>query len=108
MPDDCLFHDAGEDWGDRDWPEVGVLRGAGSFGTGCRMEASFHCAGMVEVLRDRLKSLAIGSQNRGAPSLGTRLGVGRGLSLLDGDCQVSGRLAMLIRTEDGLMWLLSA
>ena len=30
--------------------------GAGSFGTGW-MEASFHCAGMVEVLRDRLKSL---------------------------------------------------
>ena len=33
---------------------------AGSFGTGW-VEADFHCVGMVEVLRDRLKSLAIGS-----------------------------------------------
>ena len=59
MPADCLFHDAGEDWSDRDWPEVSVLRGAGSFGTGW-MKTDFHCVGMVEVLRDRLKSLAIG------------------------------------------------
>ena len=68
-----MFHDAGEDWSDRDWPEVSVLRGAGSFGTGW-MKTDFHCVGMVEVLRDRLKSLAIGSQNRGAPSLRNQAG----------------------------------
>ena len=71
--------------------EIGRKSASGSFGTGW-MEASFHCVGMVEVLRDRLKSLAIDSQNRGAPSLGTRLGVGRGLWLWDEDSQVSGIL----------------
>ena len=31
VPDDCFFHDAGEDWSDRDWPEVSVLRGGRKF-----------------------------------------------------------------------------
>ena len=35
VSDDCLFHDAGEDWGDSDWPEVGVLRGGSKFRDSC-------------------------------------------------------------------------